>query len=256
MIKEIEVGSVKHSITIADDMVGQGLKKEENGAVKIDAEKVVDASAGLETKDNVIKLKINKQSFEFNSDGTVTLKFNSSLALTQNGLGVNAGYGLKIESGGLEIDPSVLVGGNSVIKVENVFSFEDLNGRFNAGTRIFGLYDGRWEFRAEVLDNKDICGIFSMGSFGSARFIYNTDTQLLSLSEVIVDYSSDLIDIKDTIPFTYCCGYFRHVGGMDDVRFQVLDNGGSIVILSATSNHIGLYKKGFYESDDAFVKIE
>lgn len=35
MIKEIEVGGVKHSITLADDMVGQGLVKDENGVVGI-----------------------------------------------------------------------------------------------------------------------------------------------------------------------------------------------------------------------------
>lgn len=35
MIKEIEVGGVKHSITLADDMVGDGLKKRENGFVDI-----------------------------------------------------------------------------------------------------------------------------------------------------------------------------------------------------------------------------
>lgn len=33
MIKEIEVGGVKHSITLADDMVGQGLVKDEKGVV-------------------------------------------------------------------------------------------------------------------------------------------------------------------------------------------------------------------------------
>lgn len=35
MIKEIEVGGVKHSITLADDMVGTGLGKGGNGAVYI-----------------------------------------------------------------------------------------------------------------------------------------------------------------------------------------------------------------------------
>lgn len=38
MIKEIEVGGVKHSITLADDMVGQGLKRGENGVVSVDVE--------------------------------------------------------------------------------------------------------------------------------------------------------------------------------------------------------------------------
>lgn len=38
MIKEIEVGGVKHSITLADDMVGQGLMKDENGVVSVDVE--------------------------------------------------------------------------------------------------------------------------------------------------------------------------------------------------------------------------
>lgn len=38
MIKEIEVGGVKHCITLADDMVGKGLKKAENGAISVDVD--------------------------------------------------------------------------------------------------------------------------------------------------------------------------------------------------------------------------
>ena len=36
MIKEIEVGGVKHSITLADDMVGDGLKKTLSGRIYVD----------------------------------------------------------------------------------------------------------------------------------------------------------------------------------------------------------------------------
>lgn len=35
MIKEIEVGGVKHSITLADDMVGSGLQKDTGGCVSL-----------------------------------------------------------------------------------------------------------------------------------------------------------------------------------------------------------------------------
>lgn len=38
MIKEIEIGGVKHGITLADDMVGRGLMKDENGVVSVDVE--------------------------------------------------------------------------------------------------------------------------------------------------------------------------------------------------------------------------
>lgn len=49
MIKEIEVGGVKHGIALADDMVGQGLVKEENGAISVDVNGLV-----LLTEENLL----------------------------------------------------------------------------------------------------------------------------------------------------------------------------------------------------------
>lgn len=41
-IKEIEVNGVNHNITLGDDMVGSGLKKDENGVVNLDIIKITE----------------------------------------------------------------------------------------------------------------------------------------------------------------------------------------------------------------------
>lgn len=49
IVKEVEIAGVKHSITLADDMVGQGLVKDENGVVSIKTPKVISGSSSFIT---------------------------------------------------------------------------------------------------------------------------------------------------------------------------------------------------------------
>ena len=48
MIKEIEVGGVKHSITLADDMIGSGLKRDADGAIGVFLSHGLKLSTGLD----------------------------------------------------------------------------------------------------------------------------------------------------------------------------------------------------------------
>ena len=89
MIKEIKVGGVKHSITLADDMVGRGLKKDENGTVYIKV-------PGTEPKDYELISGIVVE-----SEGGLCLK-RSAVAF---GL---AGTGLEVEGGWLRVSTGLL----------------------------------------------------------------------------------------------------------------------------------------------------
>ena len=81
MIKEIEVGGVKHSITLADDMVGSGLQKDSGGLV----------SLNVFNKSNALNLSTG---LTFTSEGELCLNM-------EKVAGELAGSGLTVQGGRL-----------------------------------------------------------------------------------------------------------------------------------------------------------
>lgn len=91
MIKEIEVGGVKHSITLADDMIGSGLKRDDGNRIAINF------GSGL-TISSEHALEVNTENIVgpglLASGGKISLSLPSIVAKDQ---------GLMVASGGLAI---------------------------------------------------------------------------------------------------------------------------------------------------------
>lgn len=101
IVKEVEVDGVKHSITLADDMVGQGLKKDENGAVT------------LQTSPSSLNGEIGIAMST--ATNTLVLQYGTGLKQASSGrLSLNYGTGIKVgDEGDIYVDSE-----NSVVTAE------------------------------------------------------------------------------------------------------------------------------------------
>lgn len=132
MVKEIEVDGVKHGITLADSMVGQGLKKDENGAVTLQL-----APFGSNSE---VPLTLS-------TNGTLVLKYGPGLQQRDGYLSLRYGTGINIGPDGSIFvnskggsDSVIIEGGRALLIGTNILQI----GTENAfGGR--GVFSVLWE---------------------------------------------------------------------------------------------------------------
>lgn len=108
MIKEIEVGGVKHSITLADDMIGSGLNRDANGSVSVNVSHGLTISSGPNSS-----LSVDVEGlcgYGLTSDGTKIVVSTDTIA----GSGLDGSYGT------ISLNPQV-GSGLAFIKEEALF---------------------------------------------------------------------------------------------------------------------------------------
>lgn len=141
MIKEIKVGGVKHSITLADDMVGGGLQKDSSGLVSLNVfnkPNNLNLSTGLEfTPEGELCLNIEKLA------GSGLAVQGSRLSVREDigggSIDVNTicGSGLEVREGKLTISTGIMGSG---LVMDSTSKVIDINFSSLIDNSIGGLY--------------------------------------------------------------------------------------------------------------------
>lgn len=132
IVKEVEIAGVKHSITLADDMVGQGLKKDENG--------VVNLRLGSPLSKDVVPVEMSHDDF-------LVLKYGTGLTQRDGFLTLNYGTGIQVDNAGtIWVNSN---GGHNDVSIDAGRSLYLGSQTFQIGTdaniQSNGIFNIKWE---------------------------------------------------------------------------------------------------------------